>query len=69
MTNENVVYEDGFILIPDKPGLGIEVNEEEIAQHPYVPRNLRHYTGDVTSIRPKNDVHYYFSGLEGKRFQ
>lgn len=63
LTNEDVVYEAGHILIPDKPGLGIEVDETEILKHPYCPRNLRHYTGAVTDIRPKGDCHYYFRGL------
>jgi len=64
VTNEKVVFEDGYILIPDRPGLGIEINEEEIKNYPYKPRNLRHYTGDLTSIRKKGDAHYYFEGLK-----
>ena len=33
ITNEEVVYEDGCILVPDKPGLGFdELNEELIAE-------------------------------------
>ena len=64
ITNEEVVFEDGYILIPEKPGLGIEINEEEISKHPYKPRNLRHYTGTLTDIRPKDDTIYYFKGLE-----
>ena len=27
----------GELLLPDKPGLGIELDEEAIAAHPYVP--------------------------------
>ena len=27
--------EDGYIIPPDKPGLGVELNEEIAAQHPY----------------------------------
>lgn len=64
MSDESVVYEDGYILIPDKPGLGIELNEEELLKHPYQPRNLRHYSGDLTDIRPKGDCVYYFEGLK-----
>lgn len=63
VSNEEVVYEDGYIMIPDKPGLGIELNEEEILKRPYYPRNLRHYTGAVTDIRPKDDCIYYFKGI------
>jgi L-alanine-DL-glutamate epimerase-like enolase superfamily enzyme len=28
-------WEDGYIIPPTEPGLGIELNEEVIAQHPY----------------------------------
>lgn len=69
ITSEEVVFEGGYILIPDKPGLGIEVNVEEVLKRPYTPRNLRHYTGAVTDIRPKNDTHYYFKGLEDKVYE
>lgn len=68
ITTEEVVYEDGCILVPEKPGLGIDVNVDEVLARPYKPRNLRHYTGTVTDIRPKNDCIYYFKGLEDKEF-
>lgn len=68
VSNEEVVYEDGYIKIPDKPGLGIDLNEEVIKSRPYTPRNLRHYTGAVTDIRPKGDTIYYFKGLENEKF-
>lgn len=65
ITNEKVVFEDGYILCPaDRPGLGIEVNEDVLCEYPYKPRNLRHYTGDLTSIRPVDDTVYYFEGLK-----
>lgn len=64
ITNENVVFEDGYLLIGDKPGLGIDVNVEEVLKRPYKPRNLRHYTGTLTDIRPKGDTFYFFEGLD-----
>ena len=64
VTNENVKFEDGCLLIGDKPGIGIEVNEEEVLKRPYKPRNLRHYTGTLTDIRPSGDTYYYFDGLD-----
>lgn len=67
ITDECVVFENGDILIPDKPGLGIEVNEDILADYPYTPRNLRHYTGTLTDIRPKDDTVYYFKGLDDKK--
>ena len=69
ITNEEVIFEDGYIKIPDKVGLGIDVNVEEVLKRPYTPRNLRHYTGAVTDIRPKDDTIYYFKGLEDKKYE
>lgn len=68
ITDETVEFDNGFIRIPDRPGLGIEVNESILAEYPYKPRNLRHFTGNVTDIRPKNDTIYYFKGLEHETF-
>ena len=63
ITNEEVVFEDGYILIGDKPGLGIDVNVDAVLERPYHPINLRHYTGNLTEIRPQNDTIYYFKGI------
>ena len=64
LSDEEVVFEDGFIMIPDKPGLGIELNEAEIMKRPYCPHRLRHYTGNLTNIRPSGDAEYYFKGIK-----
>ena len=64
ITNENVKFEDGYLVVGDKPGLGIEVNEEEVVKRPYTPRILRHYTGTLTDIRKKGDSFYFFDGLD-----
>ncbi|MCC6444997.1 MAG: mandelate racemase/muconate lactonizing enzyme family protein [Armatimonadetes bacterium] len=34
-----VEIEDGFVQIPERPGLGIDLNLEEIARHPYQAQN------------------------------
>ena len=52
-------YKDGYMTIPDKPGLGIEINEEECLKHPYTPHTLRHYTGALTDIRPAKTEFYF----------
>lgn len=57
--NEAVFFEGGFMKISDKPGLGIDYFEEEIAKYPYVPRNLRHYQGSLTDIRPSDSTSYF----------
>lgn len=59
ITNENLEYKDGAIKIGDKPGLGIELNEEECLKHPYAEHNLRHYTGALTDIRPPKTEFYF----------
>ena len=59
VTNESLEYADGYITIPDKPGLGIEINEEECLKHPYQAHTLRHYTGALTDIRPAKTEFYF----------
>ena len=42
--------EDGFVTLPDTPGLGLELNEEVAKAHPYVPilrEELRYEDGSV----------------------
>jgi galactonate dehydratase len=57
---ESLVLEDGFMLVPDRPGLGVDVDEECAAQFPYEPCDLRHYkAGALTDIRPPDARPYY----------
>jgi len=37
---EPIKWEDGYIIPPTKPGLGVELNEEIAAQHPYTEKRL-----------------------------
>lgn len=59
ITDENLEYAEGKIKIGNKPGLGIELNEEECAKHPYREHNLRHYSGELTDIRPAKTKFYF----------
>ncbi len=59
LTTENLVFEDGYFKIPDRPGLGIELNEEAFAEYPYQSSPLRHYRGDLTDIRPPDAIPYF----------
>ena len=59
VTDEDLHYEDGYIIIPDKPGLGIELNEKACLAHPYQAHTLRHYTGALTDIRPPETKFYF----------
>jgi L-alanine-DL-glutamate epimerase-like enolase superfamily enzyme len=38
-----VVVKDGFAELPSRPGLGVELNEQMAAQHPYKPVNRPKY--------------------------
>jgi 2-dehydro-3-deoxyphosphogalactonate aldolase len=44
---EPIQWEDGYIIPPTKPGLGIELNEEVAAAHPY--------TGNKLHLLPSNE--------------
>lgn len=57
--NEQVFFENGAMKINDKPGLGIDYFEEEIKKYPFEPRNLRHYQGTLTDIRPAHSTSYF----------
>ena len=59
ITNERLKYDDGCMAIPDKPGLGIDINEEECLKHPYKAHTLRHYDGTLTDIRPAKTEFYF----------
>lgn len=64
ITNEEVVYDNDCVEIPNKRGLGIELDEDLIQTRPYAPHLLHHYTGTLTDIRSKDDTVYYFKGWD-----
>ena len=59
LCNEQLLLRNGMMTIPDRPGLGIELDERELLRHPYRRTELRHYRGDLTNIRPPDAVPYY----------
>lgn len=44
--DEPIRWEDGYIIPPTRPGLGVELNEEVAAQHPYTGVKLHLAMGD-----------------------
>ena len=59
LTNEDVRMENGEMLIPTRPGIGIELNEDALAKHPPKHYHLRHYRGDLTAIRPTDAKEWF----------
>lgn len=59
ISTETVKFESGAMGIPDKPGLGIDINVAEIKKHPFVAKELRHYQGTLTEIRPADAKSYF----------
>ncbi len=51
ISDEEIRVKDGQMLIPNRPGLGIELNEAELEKHPPKPHRLRHTAG-LTAILP-----------------
>jgi len=60
--DEQLEFVDGGLVIGDRPGLGIDLNEDAIKEHPYEERNLRHFTGKLTQIRPADATSYFNRG-------
>lgn len=40
IVKERLICEDGFLLIPDKPGIGIELADDAAERYPYKPREV-----------------------------
>lgn len=67
ISNEALVLTDeGDVMIPDEPGLGIELDLEAIAEHPYTPHPMRIFTDAVADIRP-HDARSYFRAAPAAR--
>ena len=57
--DEDVKFVDGMMYPSDRPGLGIELNEEAAAAHSKADHWLRHYVGTLTNIRPPDSISYF----------
>ena len=40
MVKKPIPLVDGHLIIPDEPGIGVELNEEFFASHEYTPREI-----------------------------
>ena len=59
ISNEKVIFKEGEMFIPDRPGLGIDIDEKEISKHPFEAKELRHYNGTLTDIRSKENKSFF----------
>jgi L-alanine-DL-glutamate epimerase-like enolase superfamily enzyme len=55
-----IAADEGDVLIPDGVGLGIELDLEAIAEHPYSAHPMRIFSDPVAHIRP-SDARSYFN--------
>ncbi|MBZ9894368.1 MULTISPECIES: galactonate dehydratase [unclassified Mesorhizobium] len=59
MTTEDWTFQDGCLLVPETPGLGVELRKEALCKHPYKQHSLRHFTGKLTDIRPPDSCRWF----------
>ena len=56
LCDEELRLIDGHLHFNDRPGLGIEIDEDVCREHPYRQHFLRHFDGRLTDIRPEGEV-------------
>jgi galactonate dehydratase len=47
LARETLEFEDGYILAPKAPGLGIEINEDACSRYPYQPYDVPLFDGTI----------------------
>lgn len=63
ITNERLTLTDeGDVLVPAGIGLGIELDLEEIARHPFTPHPMRLFEDAVYDIRPPDERSFFNLG-------
>jgi galactonate dehydratase len=49
LVKETLVFDNGYLLAPTAPGLGVELNEEACAQHPYEAYDVPLFDGSMNT--------------------
>lgn len=62
IVRESLRFDNGSITIPDVPGLGLELDEEACARHPYQRHPIRQFDPTYTSSRPQGSVPFVGGG-------
>jgi galactonate dehydratase len=47
LVNETLVFDNGYLLAPTAPGLGVQLNEEACARFPYAPHDVPLFDGSI----------------------
>ena len=64
ITNERLTLtEGGDVIIPNGIGLGIELDLEAIARHPFVPHPMRMFHDAIYDIRPHDERSFFNLGV------
>ncbi len=56
IVRESLKFDNGSITIPAVPGLGLELDEDACARHPYQRHPIRQYDPTYISFRPEGSV-------------
>jgi galactonate dehydratase len=56
LVKETLVFEDGHLLAPTAPGLGVELDEEACARFPYAPQDVPLFDGSINVSGVANGV-------------
>jgi galactonate dehydratase len=56
IVRESLEFSNSEIRIPNQPGLGLELNEEACARHPFVRHPIRQFDDSSTATRPEGSV-------------
>ncbi len=59
IVREDCIIEAGEMLVPQGPGLGVDIDVEACAKRPPGTYSLRHYGGALTAIRPLDARPFY----------
>jgi galactonate dehydratase len=53
IVRESLVFSNSEIQIPSAPGLGLELDEEACARHPYIRHPIRQFEGGPSPLKPE----------------
>lgn len=54
LLSQSLTWQDGYLLAPTQPGLGIELNEDTVAAHPYTSGGRLHLEMCQTPLASDN---------------